>query len=100
MPRPRPALADALHHQIMAWKADLPPKEWSRLTVLVIGRHLPRKGNLAVEYFARPLGEPGEGKRIIYAEGLGDEPRAASTCWPPTGLTPRSALTSSMTRAG
>ncbi len=77
------AALDALHHQVMAWKADLSPEEWSRLTVLVIGRQLPRKDNLAVQYFARLLGEsrfllgqPGEGKRIIYAEGLAEEPRA------------------------
>ena len=70
------AALDSLHHQVMAWKADLTPEEWSKLTVLVIGRQLPRKDNLAVQYFARVLGESGEGKRIIFAEGLGEEPRA------------------------
>ena len=77
------AVLDAMHRQVMAWKATLTPQDWSRLTVLVVGRQLPRKDNLAVQYFARLLGEPGlamvqpgEGKRIIYAEGLGDEPRA------------------------
>ena len=51
-------------------------QDWNDLTVLVIGPQLPRKDNLAVQYFARLLGQPGEGKRLIYAEGLGDEPRA------------------------
>jgi len=70
------AALDSLHRQVMAWKADLSPDEWSKLTVLVIGRQLPRRDNLAVQYFARLLGERGEGKRIIFAEGLGEEPRA------------------------
>jgi hypothetical protein len=66
----------SLHRQVCEWKGQLTPQEWSRLTVIVIGRQLPRKDNLAIQYFARLLGQPGEGKRIIYAEGLGDEPRA------------------------
>jgi hypothetical protein len=41
-----------------------------------MGPQLPRKDNLAVQYFARLLGEPGEGRRIVYAESLFDEPEA------------------------
>jgi hypothetical protein len=70
------AALDSLHHQVCEWKGQFTPQEWSELTVLVIGRQLPRKDNLAVQYFARLLGQPGESKRLIYAEGLGDEPRA------------------------
>ena len=70
------AALDSLHHQVSEWKGQLTPQDWSDLTVLVIGPQLPRKDNLAVQYFARLLGQPGEGKRLIYAEGLGDEPRA------------------------
>ena len=70
------AALDLLHRQVCEWKAELTPQEWNELTVLVIGRQLPRKDNLAVQYFARLLGQAGEGKRLIYAEGLGDEPRA------------------------
>jgi hypothetical protein len=66
----------ALHRQVSAWKGQLTPQEWDRLSVLVVGRQMPRKDNLAVQYFARLLGEPGEGSRIIYGEGLGEEPRA------------------------
>ena len=91
------AALDSLHHQVSEWKGQLTPQDWSDLTVLVIGPQLPRKDNLAVQYFARLLGQPGEGKRLIYAEGLGDEPRA-STCWPPTWSILRSESTSSMTR--
>jgi hypothetical protein len=70
------AILVSLHHQVMAWKAELRESEWSKLTVLVVGRRLPRKDNLAVQYFSRLLGQTGEGERIIYAEGVGDEPRA------------------------
>jgi hypothetical protein len=70
------AALDSLHRQVGLWRAELSPEEWKRLTVVVMGMQLPRKGNLAVQYFARLLGEPGEGRRIIYAESLFDEPRA------------------------
>ena len=72
---PRPRIA-ATHEQVRAWRATLTGDEWKRLTVIVLGGQLPRRDNLAVQYFARLLGEPGEGRRIIYAEGLGDEQRA------------------------
>ncbi len=66
----------ATHEQVCAWRATLTDDEWKRLTVVVLGGQLPRRDNLAVQYFARLLGESGEGRRIIYAEGLGDERRA------------------------
>ena len=47
--------------------------------MLILGSALPRKNNLATQYFARLLGEPGEGPRIIYTESIFEEPRA-STC--------------------
>ena len=55
-----------------AWRATLTGDEWERLTVIVLGGQLPRRDNLAVQYFARLLGESGEGRRVIYAEGLAD----------------------------
>jgi hypothetical protein len=70
------AALDGLHRQVSLWKRQLSPDEWKRLTVVIMGTQLPRKGNLAVQYFARLLGEPGEGRRIVYAEALFDEPRA------------------------
>ncbi len=70
------AALDMLDHQVRAWKAELTAQEWDALTIIVVGRQLPRNQNLAVQYFARLLGQPGEGKRLIYAEGLGDEPRS------------------------
>jgi hypothetical protein len=70
------AVLDSLHRQVCDWKRQLTPAEWDALTVIVLGRQLPRKDNMVVQYFARLLGQAGEGTRIIYAEGLGDEPRA------------------------
>jgi hypothetical protein len=67
---------DALHAQTMAWRKQLSADEWKRLHVVVVGSAMPRQGNLAVQYFAKLLGEPGEGRRIIYAEALWDEAKA------------------------
>src|SRR5262249_33909788 len=46
---------DALHAQVLAWKRSMTPEAWSRLTVEIMGRQLPRKDNLAVQYFAKLL---------------------------------------------
>jgi hypothetical protein len=67
---------DAMHRQVMAWKADMTAAEWGQLRVLVLGSAPPRKDSLRTQYFARLLGEKGEGERIIYAEALFDESRA------------------------
>jgi hypothetical protein len=67
---------DALHRLVCRWKDQMPAGDWNRLTVIVMGRPLPRKNNLAVQYFSRLLGEPGEGQRVVYAESLFDEPKA------------------------
>jgi hypothetical protein len=67
---------NALHCLVCRWKEQLPAGDWDRLTVIVMGRALPRKNNLAVQYFSRLLGEPGEGRRVVYAESLFDEPKA------------------------
>jgi hypothetical protein len=70
------AALDAMHRQVCEWRTELTSEEWRRLTVIVIGRPLPRKDNLAVQYFARLLDLPGEGKRLIYVEGQVEEARA------------------------
>jgi hypothetical protein len=60
---------------VRAWRATLTDGEWERLTVIARGGQLPRRGDLAVQHFARLLGEPGEGRRGLYAEGHGDSSR-------------------------
>jgi hypothetical protein len=67
----------ATHRQVMAWKQDMTAQEWGALTVIVQGMQTPRAENAAVQYFARLFGETsGEGRRVVYAEGLGDEEKA------------------------
>lgn len=63
----------AIDGVVQQWKRELPPEEWQRLRVIVMGRQLPRKDSLAVQYFSWLLNEPGECERIIYAEGIPDE---------------------------
>ena len=67
---------DEMHKQVMSWKADMTAAEWRQLRVLIPGSSAPRKDSLRTQYFARLLGEPGEGERIMYAEALYDESRA------------------------
>jgi hypothetical protein len=67
---------DALHARVTAWRKEMSPDEWKALKVVILGSALPRKQSLTVQYFARLLGEPGEGPRIIYAESVRDENQA------------------------
>lgn len=67
------AQLDALHAQVMAWKAAVPTDQWKRLRVVVMGGHTPRTGNFATQYFSRLLGEPLDDRRLVYAESLWDE---------------------------
>jgi len=61
----------------MAWRKEMSAEEWASLTVIVQGPQTPRAGNAAVQYFARLFGETsGEGRRVVYAEGLWDEEKA------------------------
>ena len=72
------AQIDAYHARVSAWRAEIPPSEWARLRVVVMGVQMPRRHNTAVQYFAKLLGLPGESRRLVYAEELpgADEPGA------------------------
>ena len=67
---------DTLDVAVQAFRKELSDEEWQRLKVVVMGSAMPRQQQIVVQYFARLLGEPGEGRRIIYAEGLWTEDRA------------------------
>ena len=67
---------DGYHALVSTWRRKLSAEEWGKLRVVIMGSQMPRKDNLAVQYFARLLGEAGEGRRIVYAEALFDEKRA------------------------
>jgi hypothetical protein len=70
------AQIDGLHAVVSTWRSEMTPEEWSALRVVVVGVHMARDGELATQYFLRLLGEPAEGRRVVYAEGLWEEARA------------------------
>jgi len=70
------AQLDATHAQVSAWRRELSPQQWDRLHVLIIGPHMPREDLTVTQYFLRLLHEPREGRRVIYAESLWEEPKA------------------------
>ena len=70
------AQLDAMHVQVSAWRRDLSPQEWNQLHVLIIGPHMPREDLVVTQYFLRLLREPREGRRVVYAESLWEEPKA------------------------
>ena len=67
---------DNYHAQALAWRSSMPADEWARLKVVVPGAALPRTNSLTVQYFAKLLGERGEGRRIVYAESVFTESQA------------------------
>jgi hypothetical protein len=70
------AQLDATDAAVSAWRRDLSQQEWSQLRVLIIGPHMPREDLVVTQYFLRLLNEPKEGRRVVYAESLWEEPRA------------------------
>jgi hypothetical protein len=70
------AQVDGLHAVVSEWRREMTDDEWRALRVVVVGVHMARDGELATAYFLRLLGEPAEGRRVVYAEGLWDEARA------------------------
>jgi hypothetical protein len=54
-------------------RRSLTPQAFSQLHVVVVGAHMAREGEIALQYFEKLLGER-EGLRIVFAEGLWDEP--------------------------
>jgi hypothetical protein len=67
---------DALHFHVLEWRHKLSQDEWQKLHVLIMSAHMPRDREVTVQYFERALNEPFEGRRIVYAEGLYEEPKA------------------------
>jgi hypothetical protein len=67
---------DALHSHVTEWRNQMTPDEWKALHVVVMGAHMPRDSEITMQYFERLIDEPIEGHRIIFAEGLWEEPSA------------------------
>ena len=61
---------DHFHRQMMDWKKIMTEEEWKRLRIVVSGAAMPRKNNLAVQYFSKLFGVRGEGLKITYAESI------------------------------
>ena len=70
------AQLDAVHARVSAWRRELSMEEWNRLHVVIIGPHMPREDLVVTQYFLRLLNEPREGRRVVYAESLWQEPQA------------------------
>ena len=64
---------DDLDAAMAAIRRSLGPEDLARLHVIVVGAHMAREGEIALQYFEKLLGER-EGQRLIFAEGLWDEP--------------------------
>lgn len=68
---------DALHESVEEILAAMTPAERAAFEVVVAGAHQARERSLAMQYFARRLGEePHQEVRVAYAESLTDEPAA------------------------
>jgi hypothetical protein len=67
---------DHYRKQFDEWSEERGESFANDVTVVISGAQMPRKRNRIVQVFAAILGVPGEGKRIIYAEGLFDEQKA------------------------
>lgn len=70
------AQLDAAHAQVSIWRRELSAEEWKQLHVLIVGPHMPREDLVVTQYFLRLLHEPSEGRRVVYAESMWEEPKA------------------------
>lgn len=68
----RTEIAD-LEAAVEAVRGALGPAKFGRLQVIVVGAHMAREGEIAMQYFEKLLGER-EGLRLVFAEGVWDEP--------------------------
>lgn len=72
---------DCLHTQIMKWQAQMTPRVWQNLHVVICSGHQARYRETTKQYFQRLLQEPEshaaeQERRVIYAESAGDEAKA------------------------
>ena len=64
---------DDLDAAVKSVRATLGDGAFARLHVIVVGAHMAREGEIAMQYFERTLGER-EGLKLVFAEGVWDEP--------------------------
>ncbi len=66
----------ALDDAMQAWRQDLKPEEWRGFHVVVMGAHMAREQEIAMQYFLKLTHEKREGRRVIFLEGQWDEAKA------------------------
>lgn len=67
---------DGLHAIMRKWHKQHGEDLVTKMHVIVMGPQAPRRGNLALQYFARLLDLKGEGPRLLYSESIFDEAKA------------------------
>ncbi len=67
---------DGLHAVIEKWSNEHGEGLLKQVHVVVMGPQAPRRGNLALQYFARLLNVGGECPRLLYSESIFDEGKA------------------------
>jgi hypothetical protein len=70
------AQIDAIDRDVRPWWAGLSQAERDHTFVVVLGNKTARVGNAAYAYFVNLLGAAEDGHRVVYAEGIFDEPGA------------------------
>lgn len=70
------AQIDGYHACIKSWRKSMPAEEWANLRVVVMGPQMQRKQVVAVQYFTKLMGLPGESRRLVYAEELAGQQQA------------------------
>jgi hypothetical protein len=69
------AQLSALHAVVQRWRAALPPEDWARLHVVVLGPNRPREAQPPYFYFQRLLGKE-SATRLITADNVSDSSAA------------------------
>lgn len=78
---------NTMHNQVQSWLAKMTAEERKGLRVVVGASHMPRVGNISMQYFSAALGEPYEGRyeeeeernsdfRLVYGESMFEDEAA------------------------
>jgi hypothetical protein len=59
-----------LRRQVAQYRKGMTPGDWDALRVVILGSHMAREGEVAMQFFCRLLDQPREGDRVVFAEGL------------------------------
>jgi len=59
---------DTIDGIVAKWRANMTPREWNSMYVIVVTGHMPRQAQASFQYFSRLLKQKVEGERIIVME--------------------------------